>query len=91
MRTTRIEGVSRTDAGTGCIAHAALLGFDSSIMNHAGTAPVIYPYFFLNPEKVGMGGVAMWVLALLAAFVAGGFLFMIADRLLVRVFRTSRA
>ena len=62
--------------------HAALWHFDSSVMNYAGTDPVIYPYFFLNPERVGAGGIAAWVGALLAAFVAGGFLFMLADRLL---------
>ena len=64
--------------------HAALWRFDSSVMNYAGTDPVIYPYFFLNPERVGIGGIAMWVFALLAAFVAGGFLFLMIDRLLAR-------
>lgn len=62
--------------------HAALRGFDSSVLNYAGTDPVIYPYFFLNPERVGAGGVVLWVLALLAAFVAGGFLLMLVDRML---------
>ena len=47
--------------------HAALRGFDSSIMNYAGTDPVIYPYFFLNPEKVGIGGMALWIFGLLVA------------------------
>ena len=36
--------------------HAALRRFDSSIMNYAGTDPIIYPYFFLNPERVGISG-----------------------------------
>ena len=49
--------------------HAALMGFDSSIMNYAGTDPVIYPYFFLNPERVGIPGMAAWILGLLAGFV----------------------
>lgn len=35
--------------------HAALWRFDSSILNYAGTDPIIYPYFFLNPERVGIG------------------------------------
>ena len=62
--------------------HAALLRFDSSIMNYAGTDPIIYPYFFLNPERVGTGGIIIWSAALLAGFVALGYLFMLADRLL---------
>ena len=63
-------------------AHAALWGFDNSVMNYAGTDPIIYPYFFLNPDRVGAGGIALWSAALLAAFVAGGYLFMLIDRLL---------
>ncbi len=62
--------------------HAALWRFDSSVMNYAGTDPIIYPYFFLNPEKAGVSGMAVWILALLAAFIALGYLFMLADRLL---------
>jgi len=62
--------------------HAALRHFDSSVMNYAGTDPVIYPYFFLNPERVGVGGMTVWILALLVAFVALGFLFLLADYLL---------
>ena len=62
--------------------HAALWRFDSSIMNYAGTDPVIYPYFFLNPERVGICGIILWVAALLAGFVVLGYLFMMVDRLL---------
>ena len=62
------------------LIHAALLHFDASIMNYAGTDPVIYPYFFLNPQRVGAGGIAMWCGALLAAFVLGGFILMGIDR-----------
>ena len=65
-------------------AHAALRRFDSGILNCAGTDPVIYPYFFLNPERVGLGGVALWIFILLAAFAAGGFLFLLIDRMLGR-------
>ncbi len=64
------------------LVHAALWKFDSSIMNYAGTDPVIYPYFFLNPERVGIGGMIMWVIILLACFIILGYLFMLADRLL---------
>ena len=64
--------------------HAWVRNFDSSIMNYAGTDPVIYPYFFLNPERVGMSGILTWSGLLLAGFIAGGFLFMLIDRLLHR-------
>ena len=53
-------------------------------MNYAGTDPIIYPYFFLNPERVGIGGLIVWVIALLVIFVVLGYLFMLADRLLAR-------
>ena len=62
--------------------HAALRHFDSSVMNYAGTDPVIYPYYFLNPERVGVGGMAVWILALLVAFGALGILFYLVDYLL---------
>ena len=65
-------------------AHAALWRFGSGVMNHAGAAPVIYPYFFLNPEKVGINGVAMWIGALLIGFILGGFLFLLVDRLMMK-------
>jgi len=61
--------------------HAALRGFDSSIMNYAGTDPIIYPYFFLNPERVGIRGIIIWVLALLAGFILLGYFFMMIDHL----------
>jgi hypothetical protein len=65
-------------------AHAALWQFNSSALNYAGTDPIIYPYFFLNPEKVGIGGMAMWIGALLIGFILGGFLFLLIDRLLMK-------
>ena len=65
-------------------AHAALWRFGSGVMNHAGAAPVIYPYFFLNPEKVGINGVAMWIGVLLIGFILGGFLFLLVDRLMMK-------
>jgi hypothetical protein len=60
---------------------AAILKFDSSILIPTTTTPLIYPYFFLNIETQGIGGVAMWVAILSAAFIAIGFLFFGLDRL----------
>lgn len=61
--------------------HAALLGFDSSIRFSGGTTPLIYPYFFLNLETQGVDGVAKWIVILLVAFVAVGFIFFGLDKL----------
>nr|WP_316624879.1 Pr6Pr family membrane protein [uncultured Ruminococcus sp.] len=64
------------------LIHAAILGFDTSIVNSIGIGPLIYPYFFFNPEKVGYSGIAMWVGILLAAFIVIGYLFFGIDKLL---------
>lgn len=61
--------------------HAALLGFDSSIKVSGGTTSLIYPYFFLNLETQGVAGVAKWIIILLIAFVAVGFLFFAVDKI----------
>ena len=68
--------------------HAALWKFDSSIMNYAGTDPIIYPYFFLNPEKMSKSGIITWIFALLAGFIVMGYLFMLADHLLGKTGKT---
>lgn len=66
------------------LIHAAILGFDTSIVNSIGIGPLIYPYFFFNPEKVGYGGIAMWVGILLTAFIVIGYLFFGIDKLLCK-------
>ena len=45
------------------------------------TTPLIYPYFFVNLDTQGVGGVLMWIFILLVAFVAIGFGFYGLDRL----------
>ena len=64
--------------------HAACLRFNTSILDHNGDDPLIYPYFFLNPIKEGVGGVIRWILILLVAFMAVGAIFVGVDKLLVR-------
>ena len=66
------------------LIHAAILGFDTSIVNSIGIGPLIYPYFFFNPKKVGYGGIAMWVGILLTAFIVIGYLFFGIDKLLCK-------
>ena len=60
---------------------AAILGFDTSILIPGSTTPLIYPYFFVNLETQGIGGVIKWILILLVAFVAVGYLFLGLDKL----------
>ena len=60
---------------------AAIMGFDTSILIPGTTTPLIYPYFFVNLETQGVGGVAKWIVILLVAFVAVGYLFFGLDKL----------
>ena len=52
---------------------AAILNFDPEV-------PYIYPYFFLNLETQGIGGVAKWVVILFAGFIALGYIFYGMDK-----------
>ena len=60
--------------------HAAILKFDSSILTPTG-ATLIYPYFFVNLETQGVGGVLKWIVILAMGFIAIGFIFFGLDRL----------
>lgn len=62
------------------LIHAAILGFDTSILTPTG-GTLIYPYFFVNLETQGIPGVLMWVAILSVAFVAMGFVFYGLDRI----------
>lgn len=64
--------------------HAACFGFNSSLMNFAGTGPHIYPYFFLNIDNLGVGGVIMWIVILAVAFIALGYLMYGVDKLILK-------
>ena len=65
------------------LIQAVILKFDSSILTPTpnSTTPLIYPYFFVNIDKLGVPGVLMWIGILSVAFVAVGFLFFGLDRL----------
>ena len=60
---------------------AAIMGFDTSILIPGTETPLIYPYFFVNLETQGVGGVLKWVAILLAAFIVVGFVFFGFDKL----------
>ena len=63
------------------LIQAIVLGFDTSILIPTTTTPLIYPYFFVNIQTQGVGGVLMWIAILSVAFVAVGYLFYGLDRL----------
>lgn len=48
-----------------------------------------YPYPFMNVDKLGLGGVALWIVALSAALVAVGFVYVAVDRALGVLARRS--
>ncbi len=60
---------------------AAIMGFDTTVLIPETTTPLIYPYFFLNVETQGVVGVIKWILILLCAFVAVGFIFFGVDKI----------
>ena len=64
------------------LIQAIILKFDSSILIPTTTTPLIYPYFFVNIDTQGVGGVLLWIVILAAAFVGVGYLFFGLDRLI---------
>ena len=63
------------------LIQAIILKFDSSILIPTTTTPLIYPYFFVNLDTQGVGGVLMWIGILSVAFVVVGYLFFGIDRI----------
>ena len=63
------------------LIQAVILRFDSSILIPNSQTPLIYPYFFVNIDKQGVGGVLMWIAIIAVAFVAIGFAFFGLDKL----------
>ena len=60
---------------------AAIMKFDTSILLPDSTTSLIYPYFFLNLETLGVGGVLKWIAILISAFVVMGFIFFGLDKI----------
>lgn len=63
------------------LIQAIILKFDSSILIPTTTTPLIYPYFFVNLDNLGVSGVLMWIAILAVAFAAVGFAFLGLDRI----------
>ncbi|MDO4182199.1 MAG: Pr6Pr family membrane protein [Coriobacteriia bacterium] len=64
------------------------LGMDWAAASAAGTAVVgqvsRYPYFFIDLDALGIGGVALYVVVLLAVFAALGYVLVLIDRLMAK-------
>ena len=60
---------------------AVILKFNTTILIPTTDTPLIYPYFFVNLDKLGVNGVLMWIGILAAAFAAVGFIFLIIDKI----------
>ena len=63
------------------LIQAIILKFNNTILIPTTTTPLIYPYFFVNLDTQGAGGVLMWIGILAVAFVLVGYLFLGLDRL----------
>ena len=63
------------------LIQAVILKFDTSILIPTTTTPLIYPYFFVNLDTQGVGGVLLWIVILGVVFAAVGFVFYGLDRL----------
>lgn len=60
---------------------AAIMKFDTTILIPGTETPLIYPYFFVNLETQGVGGVLKWITILLSTFVVVGFVFFGLDKI----------
>lgn len=63
------------------LIQAIILGFDSTILIPTTNTPLIYPYFFVNIDELGVPGVLMWIGILAIVFIAVGFAFYGLDRI----------
>ena len=63
------------------LAQAVILNFDTTIKIVNTETPLIYPYFFVNLDTQGVGGVLKWIGLFALAFLLVGYLFVGLDRL----------
>lgn len=64
-----------------------VFGFVYGALGGEFTPGQTYPYPFMNIDQLGVGGVALWIVALTAALIAVGFIFVVIDRMLGAVGR----
>ena len=64
------------------VLYVAFVFIRAAIVNFNPEVPYLYPYFFLNLDKLGVAGVARWVVILFAGFIALGYIFYGIDNLI---------
>ena len=62
------------------VLYVAFVFIRAIIVDFNPEVPYLYPYFFLNPDKLGVAGVARWVGILFAGFIALGYIFYGLDK-----------
>ena len=62
------------------LAYVGFIFIRAEILNRVGY--LIYPYFFLNVNNIGLGGVLGWIGILFISFVILGYVFVLIDRLI---------
>ena len=64
------------------LLYVAFVFTRAAIVNFNPDVPYLYPYFFLNIDKLGVAGVGKWVTILFAGFIILGYIFYIIDRII---------
>lgn len=63
------------------IIYAIFIFIRAWILDFNPEAPYIYPYFFLNLDKLGIGGVTKWIVILSIIFIAIGYIIFGLDKI----------
>ena len=63
------------------VIHAAILNFDTSITSLNGYSPLIYPYFFVDFEQIGVTGVSIYSAIISGILIVLGFIFYGIDKI----------
>ena len=66
------------------VVHAAILHFDTTIISLNGHTPLIYPYFFIDFDQLGVMGVMKYCLLIATAVVGCGYLFYALDKISIK-------
>ncbi|MUH59698.1 Pr6Pr family membrane protein [Bifidobacterium canis] len=64
------------------LTYLALVYVRAWLVNWDANVPKLYPYFFIDLNQQGVGGVVRWCVILLAAFIILGYILMAIDRML---------
>ncbi len=65
--------------------NAFIMKFDTNILSYDKSVPFIYPYFFLNLEKLGVNGVIKNIILITIFFIIFGYVVMAIDKLLSKI------